>query len=150
MSLRQQQPQTESKAQSSNSAHQDPDTAKVRALVEAWCAASEAGDLDALLPLMTDDILFLTPANPPMTRAAFIAGFSAMQGKVRIACHSNIQEITIDGPLAILRNQLVVEIHPLSGGDPIRHAGDVLSVLRRGPDGQWRLWRDANLLTKTN
>jgi uncharacterized protein (TIGR02246 family) len=127
-----------------------PEAAKVRAVVATWCAASEAGDLDALLPLMTDDILFLTPANPPMTRAAFVAAFRGMQGKVRIVCHSNIQEITIEGPLAILRNQLAVEIHPLSGGQTIRHSGEVLSVLRRGADGNWRLWRDANLLTKTN
>jgi uncharacterized protein (TIGR02246 family) len=127
-----------------------PDAAQALALVQRWCAASEAGDLDALLPLMTDDILFLTPANPPMTRADFIAGFRSMQGKVRISCHPNVQEITIEGPLAILRNQLVVEIHPLAGGEPIRHAGEVLSVLRRGADGQWRLWRDANLLTKSS
>jgi uncharacterized protein (TIGR02246 family) len=140
----------QSPAEPNNSPALHPEAAKVRAVVEAWCAASEAGDLDALLPLMTDDILFLTPANPPMTRASFTAAFSGMQGKVRIVCHPNIQEITIDGPLAVLRNHLVVEIHPLPAGAPIRHAGDILSVLRRGADNQWRLWRDANLLTKTN
>ncbi len=127
-----------------------PAAAQALALVQSWCAASEAGDLDALLPLMTDDILFLTPANPPMTRADFIAAFGSMQGKVRIACYPNVQEVTIEGPLAILRNQLVVEIHPLAGGETIRHSGEVLSVLRRGADGKWRLWRDANLLTKSN
>lgn len=150
MSLAEHQSQSGSKVEVHNSALLDPETAKVRAVVEAWCVASEAGDLEALLPLMTDDILFLTPANPPMTRASFTAAFGGMQGKVRIVCRPNIQEITIEGPLAILRNQLVVEIHPLSGGETIRHSGEVLSVLRREADGHWRLWRDANLLTKTN
>jgi len=34
------------------------------------------------------------------------------------------------------------------GRETIRRAGWVLSILRKGSDGRWRIARDANLLTK--
>ena len=36
---------------------------QIRDLVAAWARASEAGDLDAIKPLMDEEILFLTPGN---------------------------------------------------------------------------------------
>jgi ketosteroid isomerase-like protein len=33
------------------------------------------------------------------------------------------------------------------GGEPVRRAGYTLSILRKGSDGRWRLFRDANLVS---
>ena len=33
------------------------------------------------------------------------------------------------------------------GGEPVRRAGYTLTLLHKEADGQWRLARDANLLT---
>jgi len=122
------------------------DEEQIRALIEAWGRASEAGDLDTQLALMTEDVTFLTTGNPPMSRADFITGFTKMMKLFRMVCHSDVQEITVTGDFAISWNHLTVEITPLAGGAVIKRSGDTLSVLRRGPDGQWRLWRDANLM----
>jgi ketosteroid isomerase-like protein len=35
------------------------------------------------------------------------------------------------------------------GGKPVRRAGYTLTILRKEPDGRWRLARDANLLAET-
>jgi ketosteroid isomerase-like protein len=64
----------------------------------------------------------------------------------RMVCHSDIQEITVTGDIATSWNRLSIYITPRAGGDTIQRAGDTLTVLRRGPDGQWRVWRDANML----
>ncbi len=34
------------------------------------------------------------------------------------------------------------------GGEAVRRKGWVLSILRKGGDGRWRIARDANLLAK--
>ena len=125
----------------------EQDDQQIRALIDAWGKASTAGDLTAQLNLMTHDVAFLTPGRPPMRREEFATQFRAMMEIVTLKVRSNIQEITISGDLAVCWNLLEVSITPIAGGEIRKHAGNVLTVLARGIDGQWRIWRDANLLT---
>jgi uncharacterized protein (TIGR02246 family) len=120
---------------------------KIRALIDAWGEASEAGDLTAQMQLMTEDVVFLTSGSAPMRRKQFADAFAAMTAMVHLTCRSNVQEITISGDLALCWNLLEVSFTPVEGGQTRKHAGNVLTALRRGTDGQWRIWRDANLLT---
>jgi uncharacterized protein (TIGR02246 family) len=51
------------------------DEQEIRDLVAEWARASGAGDLEAIKPLMDDDILFLTASNEPFGRDPFIQHF---------------------------------------------------------------------------
>lgn len=117
---------------------------KIRELIDTWLEASKAGDLETVRSLMTEDVVFLT-RDGVMKRDDFVASFQSMAGNVEINGLPDIQEITVVGDVAVCWNKLRVEIRP-RGGTPKVHAGDVLTVFRRGADGRWRLWRDANLL----
>jgi len=125
----------------------DQDAQQIRALIDRWCEASAAGDLTAQLNLITPDVIFLTPGRAPMRRDEFAAQFRAAIEVVTIECRSNVQEITVSGDLAVCWNLLEVFFTPIEGGETRKHAGNVLTAFRRGSDGQWRIWRDANLLT---
>jgi uncharacterized protein (TIGR02246 family) len=125
----------------------EQDQQQIRALIDAWCEASSAGDLTAQFHLITPDVVFLTPGRAPMRRDEFAAAFRAMTEVASIKCRSRVQEITVSGDLAICWNLLEVSFTPIEGGHVRKHAGNVLTAFRRGPDGQWRIWRDANLLT---
>jgi uncharacterized protein (TIGR02246 family) len=127
----------------------DQDAQQIRALIDTWCEASASGDLTAQLNLLTPDVIFLTPGRAPMRRDEFAAQFRAAIEVVSIKCRSNVQEITISGDLAICWNLLEVSFTPIEGGDTRKHAGNVLTVFRRGSDRQWRIWRDANMLLPT-
>ncbi|MEO6803946.1 MAG: SgcJ/EcaC family oxidoreductase, partial [Granulicella sp.] len=122
------------------------DEQQIRDIIAAWGHASEIGDLDAQLRFMTDDVVFLTAGNPPMSRADFIIGFAKMIRNFRMVCRSDVQEVTITGDLAVTWNRLSIGITPRAGGETIHRAGDTLTVFRRGDDGQWRISRDANML----
>jgi uncharacterized protein (TIGR02246 family) len=124
----------------------EQDDQEIRALIDAWCEASAAGDLTAQFNLMTHDVAFLTPGRAPMRRDEFAAQFRAAIEIVKIECRSNVQEITVSGDLAVCWNLLEVSFTPIEGGETRKHAGNVLTAFRRGSDGQWRIWRDANLL----
>ena len=125
---------------------QPTDEEQIRTLIDAWGEASEAGDLAAQLNLITPDVAFLTQGRPAMRREEFAAQFRAAIEVVTIQCRSNVQEITITGDLAVCWNLLEVSFTPIEGGETRKHAGNVLTVFRRGSDNQWRIWRDANLL----
>jgi uncharacterized protein (TIGR02246 family) len=126
------------------------DDQQIRALIDTWAEATKTGDLTAQMNLMTEDVVFLTAGNIPMRREDYAAGFRSMIGQVSLHIRSNPQEITITGDTAICWNLLEVSITPLEGGDTIKRAGNTLTVLRRGTDGQWRIWRDANMLAPTS
>jgi uncharacterized protein (TIGR02246 family) len=119
---------------------------QIRALIDAWGEASAAGDLTAQFNLMTHDVVFFTPGRPPMRREEFAAQFRTMIEVATLECRSNVQEITISGDLAVCWNLLEVFFTPIEGGETRKHAGNILTAFRRGSDGQWRIWRDANFL----
>jgi uncharacterized protein (TIGR02246 family) len=122
------------------------DERRIRELVDAWGKASCEGDLVAQLNMVTEDVVFLTAGSLPMRRQEFAERYRAMIEQIKLEVRSNPQEITVTGDVAVLWNLLEVSITPLAGGQTMKRAGNTLTVLRRGGDGQWRIWRDANML----
>jgi ketosteroid isomerase-like protein len=80
-----------------------------------------------------------------MNKAEFERRSRAMSGKVNIEGKADVQEINVMGDIAVCWNYLKITATP-EGEPTIQRVGNVLSVFRRGEDGQWRIWRDANLL----
>lgn len=119
------------------------DEKAIRALVALWLEASKAGDLETVLGLMSDDVVFLVPGAEPFGKAQFAAAATTMKG-MTIAGTSEIQELAVIGDVAYLRNRLDLVLTPPGGGAPQRRAGQTLTILRKGADGRWRLTRDAN------
>ncbi|HSX61229.1 MAG TPA: SgcJ/EcaC family oxidoreductase [Tahibacter sp.] len=120
------------------------DERAIRALILAWHAATARGDIEAVLDLMTDDVVFLVAGQPPMRgREAFARGLRQVLDTHRIASGGDIQEIAVSGDLVLLERT--------RGDDRTarRRRTDasqrqLLSVFRRGDDGRWRLARYAN------
>jgi uncharacterized protein (TIGR02246 family) len=121
------------------------DERAIRDLVATWMAASQAGDLETVLGLMADDVVFMVPGREPFGKQEF-AAMSRGMPNVRIEGSADIRELRVLGDWAWLRNRLEVTATP-PGGEPVRRAGYVLTILRKEPDGRWVLARDANLLT---
>jgi uncharacterized protein (TIGR02246 family) len=121
------------------------DEKAIRALIDRWMSATKAGDIPAVLGMMTDDVVFLVPGKEPFGKAEFAAASAAMKD-IEISGVSDIQEIEVVGTWAFLRNRIEMTVTP-RGGAPVRRAGYTLTVMKKGIDGTWRLSRDANLLT---
>jgi uncharacterized protein (TIGR02246 family) len=120
------------------------DERQIRALIEAWIAASNARDLPALMEMMTDDVVFMTPGRAPFGRAEFAADSQRMKS-VTIDARAQVQEIEVFGPRAYIRNHIQIELTS-PGQAPRRMSGYAMSVLRKEADGRWRIARDANLV----
>jgi len=120
------------------------DERAIRELVARWMAASQAGDTQTVLSLMTDDVVFMVPGREPFGKQEFAAASQAMTG-ARIEGRSDIRELQVLGDWAYLRSYLEVSVTP-PGGNSVRRVGYTLTILRKQPDGRWLLARDANLL----
>lgn len=124
------------------------DERAIRELVDIWMAASKAGDLDTVLSLMADDVIFMVNGREPFGKKEFAEASRGMTD-LRVEGASEIKEIEVLGDWAYLRNRLTITMTP-AGGDPLlKRSGYTLSILRKEKDGRWLLVRDANLLATT-
>jgi uncharacterized protein (TIGR02246 family) len=120
------------------------DERQIRKLIEAWIAASNARNLPALMDMMTDDVVFMTPGRAPFGKAEFAADSQRMKS-VTIDARAEVQEIEVFGPRAYIRNHIQIEL--TSPGQALRRmSGYAMSILRKEADGRWRIARDANLV----
>jgi uncharacterized protein (TIGR02246 family) len=125
----------------------DNEEQQIREIISTWISATAEGDLDRVLGLMAEDVVFLSAGQPPLRgRDAFESVSRSMAGKMRFEGHPDIREIHVAGDYAFCWTRLHVTATPRDEGLPIRRAGDVFSVFRKEQDGRWRLFRDANML----
>jgi uncharacterized protein (TIGR02246 family) len=122
------------------------DERAIRNLIATWMTATQSGDLEKVLSLMADDVIFMVPGQAPFGKEAFAATSRDMKG-VRMEGKSNVEEVVVAGDWAWSRTHLVVTATP-PNGPAMRRSGYTLSILRKKPNGAWVLARDANLLTK--
>ncbi len=127
----------------------EADEQQIRELVSTWMAATKAGDVEKVLSLMSDDVVFLMPGRPPMRKADFAAaGAQAGTNTLKFDGTSEIQEIRVISDWAFMWSKLTVVVTSHSG-PPTKRAGHTLSVLKKH-DGKWRLARDANMLVSVS
>jgi uncharacterized protein (TIGR02246 family) len=122
----------------------EDDERQIRKLIDSWIAASNARNLPALMDMMTDDVVFMTPGRGPFGKAEFAADSQRMKS-VTIDARAQVQEIEVFGPRAYIRNHIRVELTS-PGQAPRRMSGYAMSILRKEADGRWRIARDANLV----
>ncbi len=115
----------------------------IRDVIDAWIAASNAHDLPALLALMTDDVIFMTPGRAPFGKAEFAADSERMKGAA-VDARTEVLEIETFGPRAYVRSRIGAIV--TSDEESQAMAGYAMSILRKEPDGRWRIARDANLV----
>ena len=124
------------------------DEQQIRDLIATWMVATKAGDVNTVLSLMTEDVVFLVTGAPPFGKQKFAETMQpASPGpRPRFDGRSEIQEIHVSGDLAYLWSRLTVEVTPPNGARPVKRAGHTLTVFRKS-GGRWLLARDANLLS---
>jgi uncharacterized protein (TIGR02246 family) len=120
------------------------DERAIRELVSTWMRATERGDVNTVLSLMADDVLFMVPGREPFGKSEFRAASQAMQN-VHLTGSADIREVDVRGDWAWIRNYIEITIASPERG-AMRRSGYALSILRKQADGKWLLWRDANLV----
>jgi uncharacterized protein (TIGR02246 family) len=123
------------------------DEQEIRDLVSTWMTATKAGDIETVLSLMADDVVFLMPGQAVMRKADFAVAARAQSGSgaPQFDGESEIQEIRVLGDWAFMWAKLTVAVTPPGGAQSMTRAGHTLSILTK-QRGKWVLARDANML----
>ena len=123
------------------------DEKAIRTLLNQWHRAMGAGDLAALLSMISEDAVFLAAERTPMRgRAAFAQELAALTQANAIQSSAEVEEVLVSGDLACCWAMQTVTMAPLNGGTPTVRRGPVLSIFRKEFGGHWVLVRDANML----
>ena len=109
-------------------------------------AAVLAGDADGLAALWSDDIVSLPPGGRiTRGREAAYAGLVRSLERARdletTEYALEFEEVCVLGEYAFEWGEVRGEVRPRAGGEEIRSRGRVMRILRKGPDGGWRVHR---------
>lgn len=121
------------------------DVAAIRAVVDRAQDANNAGNIEEWVALFEEGAVYMPPGmNPVTTRQglqdAAISGFSRYRSNIRIA----VEEIEIWGDWAYARTTITGTATPYGDGNPVQIDMKALQILRRQPDGSWKVSRYIN------
>jgi uncharacterized protein (TIGR02246 family) len=103
------------------------DEQAIRDLVASWHRATAAGDVETVLTLMAEDVVFLVAGHPPTRgRNSFERGLRGVLSQNRIESTCEIQEIAVSGDLAYCWTALTVRIVPIASGTATVRTGNAL------------------------
>lgn len=120
------------------------DEEQIRDTIDRWLAATKAGDAEALASMLDDDVLFVVPGRASFGKQEFFA--VPPTPPFRFDSNVEVLEVVVNGDWALTRVQLDLEIVPAEGAETLELAGPTLSVWRRTTNGDWVIWRDANMV----
>src|SRR6476661_7712220 len=120
------------------------DKQAIRETVDRWLEASKQGDVNTLLSLLADDVIFITPDREPFGKEAFASGGDEMKN-MKMEADIDIKEIEVAGNWAWMRSFLKVSFTP-AGGNATTHSGHILTIFQKQPDDRWVIKRDANFV----
>ena len=111
---------------------------------DAYVTAINSNDLDTLLEMLTDDVVFLAAHAPPMVGKdavrpwleGYLAAFETHWDKP-------VQEFVVMGDWAYECYSYKSTDNPRAGGDVIEGTGWGLIIYHHDADGKWRVARDA-------
>lgn len=114
------------------------DVEQLAQLREEYVQAENAGDIDGVLRMFSDDIVVMPPESPPVkgieAAEEFFGGFlDAFTVDIELAS----EDVVVDGDLAYDWGTVSGTLEP-SGGQPQPVSNTYLLVYRRDSDGSWR------------
>ena len=119
----------------------------IRELMRHWRQATADGDVPQLLPLMAEDVVFLSAGQPALRgRDAFETHLRTALQAVRLQPTAELLEIVVAGKFAYCWNEAVLHVTPRDAAPALQLAGADLTILRKEPDGRWVVFRAASML----
>jgi len=119
----------------------EADMAAINALADRAEEALKGGDAAAFVALYTDEAVSMIPNQPAAVGTeAIIQAIQAALAANSYELSLSTEEVEVLGDWAFWRGSYSVTLTPTEG-EPIEDEGKVLNILRRQPDGAWKIAR---------
>lgn len=115
---------------------------EVKAVVQAYFDALNAGDVERIVALYSNDAVFL-PKDAPAARgiAAIERTYRQVLGNIDLDTRHEYFEIAVDGPVAVVESRSNGTLTVKETGKTKPTSNNELFVLRRDDAGSWRISR---------
>ena len=111
---------------------------------EAYVTAINSNNLESLLGMLTEDVVFLSAHEPVMVgKAAVRPWLKAYLKAYKTHWDKPVQEFVVNGDWAFERYSYTSTDTPMAGGNLVTDTGWGLVIYHRDADGKWRVARDA-------
>jgi len=122
------------------------DMKAINALHQQDMEASKKWDVDTLASLWTDDIVTLSQGEPPLigkdANRNSILRLREASRDLQVADYIlSFNEVKIAGDWAFEWGTYSGTVKPVDGGEAVRTTGKVMRVLKKDPDGSWKVAR---------
>ena len=119
------------------------DEAAIRGLMASYNAALNGGKTVAVLPLYTDDGVFMPPySQSAVGKDAVRKAYDAVFGELRFHVKFNIAELVLMAPAwAYVRTTSSGTTDHHSTGKTTAEANQELFIMKKGDDAKWRIAR---------
>ena len=111
---------------------------------EAYVTAINSNNLESLLGMLTEDVVFLSAHEPVMVgKAAVRPWLEAYLKAFKTHWDKLVQEFVVSNDWAFERYSYKSTDTPLAGGAVVEDTGWGLVIYHHDADGKWRVARDA-------
>ncbi len=125
----------------------DDETAAVKAFNQAYATAQKTANVNTMTSLWADDGIMLPAGEPAVVGSRQIHSWlSRNQPDANVMISndvSNWKDITVTGDYAFQWAQTFVNIRSRTGDAGVHMSGTALQVLKKQPDGSWKLYRSS-------
>ena len=117
----------------------EADKEAIKKITDDFNAALNAGDIDKLVSLFTDDAVRIPPNEPALIGKEAIRGlFQQQLDQFTVQNEGVIVDLKVSGDLAFFRGSWTSINTPKDGGEPLNYNGSYVSVIQKQPDGSWK------------
>ncbi len=127
-----------------DTAREEADIQAIKDLEAKWAAAVNAGDVEMILRLLTDDVILISSDEPiregkEEVRTYYLADFKESTYENAKAM---VFEVRLAGDWAYARGTWSGAGTRKAGGESFQFKGEWIDILERQPDGSWEISRD--------
>lgn len=118
------------------------DIQAIKKLAADWRSGWLAGDVEALLSLYGDDAVLMPQGHPAIRgKDAIRPLYEAALKEVTIKSEGTLMDIETSGDWGYFWSTYKLTATPKSGGETIESEGKSLFIVKRQPDGAWKITR---------
>ena len=117
----------------------EADKEAIKKITDDFNAAINAGNIDKLVSLYTDDAVRIPPNKPPLVGKETIRSlFQEQLDQFTVQNEGVIVDLKVSGDLAFFRGSWTSIITPKTGGESLKENGSFVQVVQKQPDGSWK------------
>lgn len=121
----------------------EADVAAINGIREREVALASSGSMDSLLTVYASDVHWMPPNEPAVHgEEALRKSWEAMLGQVTLNVAYTSSEVSVSGDWAVDRYTGVITATPKAGGSPTVEQIKGVHIMKRQPDGTWRIAQD--------